>query len=297
MNFQEQGHPWSRSPTRALRRRRARRIAGAVAASVFVAASSAAQPAPPAPISPPPQSASAAVQGEAAWAQLAAYEQYLLYLSLVSSQPNAPKPDLSQYLNNGAAVTTVPSAGKPGSAYFSNGAGVTSVPSPGQPGSDYFTNGAEVTKVPWNTGSPTLPPPPAPSASAPTPWWLPEAPASSPAAESSAAPAQSAETNAVEGAPMSFEAWLRAMRASVPGGSEETQALATEEKATPPVSEPTAVAYDERRRETYPPPEKPAEHATRASTKLGIFVAGAFALGLLLGALATRRARPRASTR
>ncbi len=287
------------------RRARACCLACAVATSVFVSTWAAAQPSPPSQISPPPPSAGAAIQGEAMWAQLAAYEQYLLYLSLANKQPNAPTPDVTQYFRNGAAVTTVPSAGQPGSAYFNNGAAVTSVPSAGQPGSAYFTNGAEATNFPLTPLAPSAappPPPPPPPFESPPWWWKePESSAASAATEPAApSPGPPATEVLIEGPPMSFEVWLRSMGAAARSaeGSERRATITAPEAAAPPVVEPSAIAYDERQQAIYPLPEKPSERTLGiASRRLGALVAGAFCLGLLLGALVMRRRRPRLAPR
>ena len=65
----------------------------------------------------------------------------------------------------------------------------------------------------------------------------------------------------------------------------------TEEEA--PVAEPAAAANDVRWRVSYPLPEKTRERAGIRGAARGLvgFVVGAFAVGLLLGALVMRRAR------
>jgi len=273
-------------------------IAVAMSVVAFATAASGQAP-PPAALAPPPMSAAAALQGEATYAELAAYEQYVLYLALVSNQSApGPAPDLSQYFSNGAAMTAVPAAGQPGSSYFSNGAVVTSVPPAGQPGSAYFSNGAEVTS-PRLTGAPRPPqPPPAPVEA--TPWTPIEEPIASmpPAPVPPPAPAPAVVTT--EGTPMSFEAWLGTIRLAVGdteasgGATAAAPAVGVESEALP-IVEPAATANDERQRATYSLPEKPAEHAivSRHSRRFAALVTGAFAVGLLLGALLMRTRRPR----
>jgi hypothetical protein len=273
-------------------------------------------PLPPAvPVVLPGPNANA-LQGQTAWAQVAAYEQYLLYLSLVSSQPSAA-PDVGQYFRNGAAVTGVPAAGQPGSSYFSNGAAVTSVPHAGQPGSSYFSNGAAVTSVPsgsqpgsgyFTNGAeatrfpltvPTVPPPPpqAPRQPAPSsrtaesaaPTIPPAVPALTPAA-------RSAPEVWVEGPPMSFKEWLQSMggapESEAPTGPLAAASISTEETS---VEEPYATAEGLQQRAHFALPERPREPVAASAAARRLFgpMLGAFALGLLLSALVMLRMRPR----
>jgi hypothetical protein len=273
------------------------------------AAQQAAQQVSPPPSIPTPAQVSGAGAGgvtpaEATLAQVAAYQQYLLYLNVANSQPRASGANAAQYFNNGAAVTSVPSAGQPGAAYFSNGASATSVPSAGQPGAAYFANGAEATRLP---SVPAAAPyaSPAPSASAPLPpgWWTePATPPAKTAPSSSppSAPPPAAVAATMQEPAMSFQEWLRTMGATAPQTQApetpeppEAPALAALEEEAPPVAELSTTANDVRQRASYPvrAREKSRERvAKRAPGPLGI-IAGAFAVGILLGAVVMRRAR------
>jgi hypothetical protein len=232
-----------------------------------------------------PSGAGAAYQGGAALAQVAAYQQYLLYLSLAREGalgPN-PGPNPAQYFTNGAAVTTVPSAGQPGSAYFSNGAEATRLPPPA-PAAAAAPSAAAALPPPagsalppfWWTGSSA---PPAPATAAPPPVPAP-----------SAAPAPAEPPT--QGPVMSFEEWLLSMGAQPPAEpAEQVPEIAAAEMEAP-IVEPAENAYEVRKRATYAPPEKARERAAtnEGSRGLASFVVGAFAVGLLLGGLAMWRA-------
>jgi hypothetical protein len=254
-------------------------------------------PPPAAPPAQTPSSAGAALQGEATLDQIAAYQQYLLYLSTVSSQPAASSSqDVGAYFRNGAAVTSVPSPGQPGSAYFSNGASVTSVPAAGQPGSAYFSNGAEVTRLPL--AAPTAPTAP-PQLAGPPRSSVPATPpptSSSPVLAASPLSSTAPTETLIDGPVMSFEAWLQSMGAPVESERETTPGppygVAYADRS---LAEPTADADEARTRATYELPEQTPERGVIArKTWRGGLVAilgGTFAIGLLLGALAMRRTR------
>ncbi len=287
-------------------------LAGAVATSVLALASIAEAQTPqvtvyignygsaPPPGAPPPPSglsgptalptsgANAALLGGAAVAQAAAYQQYLLYVATMSPQAReGAAANAAQYFTNGAALTTVPSAG-PGAAYFSNGAETTRLPP--------AASAAPAASAP--TGAP------APSTALP-PWWWSEpappaasAPVPPPAASAIAPPPPPAPAETDEPA-MSFEEWLRSMGASIP----EAQAAAAEVTPPPPpnapaeseapvVAEPSSTANDVRPRASYALRQKTRERAAHGAIgNLGVLVGAAFAVGLLIGGLAMRRAR------
>jgi hypothetical protein len=294
----------------------------AFAASVLVFSSHEASAAPPQVTvyvnnygaAAPSQTTPAQVSGaggvtpaEATLAQVAAYQQYLLYLNVAKNQPPGAGANAAQYFNNGAAVTSVPSAGQPGGAYFSNGASATSVPSAGQPGAAYFSNGAEATRLAPLAPTATPPPSPAPASSAPLPpgWWTEPAtpagktaPASAP--PSAPAPAAAPVVATMQEPAMSFQEWLRTMGATAPQVAApetpeppEPPALAAMEEEAPPVAELSTTVNDVRQRASYQvrAREKTRERiAKRAPGPLGI-IGGAFAVGILLGAVVMRRAR------
>jgi hypothetical protein len=258
------------------------------------------EPPPSAP--PPPMSASGpmypaggAIQGQAALAQLALYQQYLLYVAVASTPPaKGPPPDVGQYFTNGAVVTTVPSASQPGGAYFANGAEATRLPLTPSVGSAAASAAPPARSAPLPSfwwvepdGKQAAPPPP-PSA-APSP---PPSPAGQPLA-----PAPEAES---PGAPMSFEEWLQSMGAVIPEAqaAEESSPVPTDEEAAP-VAEPSATANDVRQRGTYAAREKPRERVATSGTSKGLaaVIFGAFGVGLLMGVLAMRRARVAMGTR
>ncbi len=260
-------------------------------------------PPPASPISP--QGAAATRMGAQTVDQAAAYDQYMLDLSVANGQSSGPLPD--GYFQNGAAVTSVPSAGQPGSAYFTNGAAVTSVPSAGQAGSGYFTNGAAATRLPLSAPSaqgaqpPSQAPDSRPASPAPT-----EPPAVS-LAEPTAPPQPPVVPTRVDGPPMSFEAWIESMGAAVLPDGDESTASRTFNGEPLAFDEPYAAATGEGTRASYALPEKEgdrtvAREAARASResrtartlRLGAALIGAsFAIGLLLGALGMWLARIR----
>jgi hypothetical protein len=238
----------------------------ALAAGIVLAASGVhAQLRSPAPLPAP-------LQDEAAWALAVQYEQYLLYLSLATHQ-GTQAPDYGQYFSNGAAVTSVPSAGQPGSAYF--------------------TNGAEATLLPLAapTALAPLPAPPeaAPSAASST-RETPEPMPTSPTSPIPAAAGAVVRDVWVEGPPMSFEEWLRSMGATTPG-AEGARPAPTVAAAGLTVAEPAASANDARQRTSFAPAEKPSERVVVSgeARRLAVPMACAFALGVLLGVLAMLR--------
>ncbi len=95
---------------------------------------------------------------------------------------------------------------------------------------------------------------------------------------------------------MSFEEWLQSMGAVLPESeaqaAEEPPAIPADEEAAP-VAEPSATVNDVRQRVSYVAREKLRERAPapRSSKGLAAVILGAFGVGLLLGALAMRRAR------
>ncbi len=286
---------------RGTRQTRSRVVGWTVATIVFGFATSAVgQPMyrlpPPFPVTPSIGVATA-LESQEIWAQAAAYDQYLLYVSSPKGPPTSGQALDSPYFSNGASVTSVPAAGQPGSAYFNNGAVVTSVPSSG-PNAKYFTNGAEATRLPLTAPAASVPPAPPqvaivpPTQPATTPPTTPsEIPASAPPA--AVVPA----VTVMDEPPMSFEAWIESMReaAGASATSLRAPAVSGAPMEAPPVTESSESANEMRPRATYDLPEKPVERAParRVSRPWAAFVAGAFALGLLLGILAKRRGRAR----
>jgi hypothetical protein len=106
---------------------------------------------------------------------------------------------------------------------------------------------------------------------------------------------------------MSFDEWLVSMGAppvATPPDSQEAPADAvadreteTDDDSVAPLSEPFAAALEVRTRLSFAPPEKRERPAGRAggSSVSNAAIAGAFAAGLLLGALAMLWPRRRAS--
>jgi hypothetical protein len=93
---------------------------------------------------------------------------------------------------------------------------------------------------------------------------------------------------------MSFEAWLRTMGATAAEteGTGRAAAAPVVNEQGESLAEPSSAADDNRQRATYPLPEKPREAApVRTSRKLLAPLAGAFAIGLLLGGVAMMRMR------
>jgi hypothetical protein len=223
--------------------------------------------------------------GPVALAQMAAYGRYMQYLSVLNYQSThngaLPGPDAKEYFTNGAAATTVPSAG---------------------PGSAYFNNGSEATVLQPATPPPLAPPPP-PSQQPPgqSPWVVvyqnPNAPPPPPAPAPAPTPAPEAVAdNRAPVVAMSFQDWLESMGLDNSDTSEESSpALTSGEVDTTPIAEPAALAYDVRQRVAYALPEKAraraAPHASGWGPVAGI--TSAFAAGLILGGLAMLRLRDR----
>jgi hypothetical protein len=251
----------------------------------------------PANAAPPPYATqqpagnggTSALQGQAAWAQAAAYGRYMQYLAVLNYQAThggalPPGPDAKDYFTNGATVTTVPSAG-PGAAYFNNGSEATVLPPTPAP-----TAAAPVTPSPApqasSSASPWVvvyqnpspaPPPPVSAASSPPP------PPAEPVAEAHAPPIA-----------MSFEDWLRSMGIDPQEASAEPQpSLTSAEVPVTAMAEPSAEANEVRARASYDRPEKPRVRVA-ASSGSGWGLTGAFAAGLVLGGVAVLRLRDRA---
>jgi hypothetical protein len=156
------------------------------------------------------------------------------------------------------------------------------------------------------------PPPAAPESKPLPPWWWTEPtaatsaatkPASSPpspAAAPSPPPASAAAMATLQEPAMSFQEWLRTMGAVEPQPVPPPVAEEPPPEPTPGepdeavalLAEPSETANDVRVRASYPLRQKTHERtaAKRGPGPLGI-VLGAFGVGLILGALAMRRAR------
>ena len=233
------------------------------------------QPQPTSSAQPLAPNANLALQAEVTIAQLAAYNRYLQYVALANSQSRGGSLDATQYFTNGAAATTVPTAG--------------------QPGSGYFTNGAEVTPAP----APTPAPPPTsaqpPSAPLAPFWWVegetPPSPPPPPPPAQAAAPAPEAALDDTRPlTAMSFEEWLQSMGADVQEATLPDPAPSDGEE-TAPLMEPSAAVLEVRRRMPPAVREKTREHFVAPGSSNGPIAAmiGTFAAGLLLGALAMKR--------
>jgi len=259
--------------------------------TVTIGGYGASQPQPSIPSTVPSQgttngSGYGALAGPVALAQMAAYGRYMQYLSVLNYQSShngaLPTSDAKEYFTNGAAATSVPSAG---------------------PGSAYFNNGSEATVLPTASPQPALPAAPPQQPAGPSPWVVvyqnPSAPAPPPAPPPVAAPPPAPE--AVDTRPpvvaMSFEDWLQSMGMSASDTADESAPVLTSaEMETTPVAEPSALAYDVRQRVAYDLPEKPRVRVVSPGSGWGtvVGVTGAFAAGLILGGLAMLRLRDRA---
>ena len=174
---------------------------------------------------------------------------------------------------------------------------MTTVPSAGQPGAAYFSNGAEVTRLPLAIPTTVLTEPQSPASVEP-PSWSSVPPANPTMSSATFPPAATRARGKAAPAAMTFEAWLHAVRgAPAPPppsqGAAPVTAVYAEREA--PIEEPPTRAYDARQRATYALPEKSRERAVAGERWRGLipFVAGAFAIALLLGVLVTRRSRRR----
>jgi hypothetical protein len=246
--------------------------------------------APTGATNPSPASAGPSPRGVAAALAYAQYLQYLQALNYAALRGGTAS-DVQQYFTNGAAATTVPSAGQPGSSYFTNGAEATVLRPPSAPSASAPPPTPTATTQPSPAGPYPWPFVPAPPQGPPV-GRAPEA-APAPAApmdvEPSTAPVEVAESQPPP-APvtaMSFEAWLASM-----GLSPSEEATATDVSTT--VSEP-AFASGAIARASFAPREKPRKRADAVEGNGGLVaaVASAFATGLLLGGLAMFRLRSR----
>jgi hypothetical protein len=229
----------------------------------------------------PASSASGALQTEAAFVQGVAYARYLQYVAAVNYQAAArgagTGADATQYFTNGAAATTVPSAG---------------------PGSGYFTNGAEATRVapPASASAAPPPPPPLPPPAPLAPFWWVEGSTPPPASSAPSAPpppppeaAPTVEARLPEVA-MSFQDWLESMGANLEESEPTPTAAPAVEAAL--LAEPSAAAYEVRPRAPYAVREKLRERIPPREGSAGglvVVILGTFAIGLAVGALAMRK--------
>ncbi len=238
-----------------------------------------------------PSNGNSPYAGPVALAQMAAYGRYMQYLTMLNYQSAhngalPPGPDAKEYFTNGAAATTVPSAG---------------------PGSAYFNNGSEATVLPSVSAPPAPPPPPVsppPPSAGPSPWVVvyqnpappPPAPAPPPVAPPPVAQEPVADTRLPVVA-MSFQDWLESMGMSAPETADEsTPTLTSAEVESAPIAEPAALSYDVRQRAVFALPEKARVHLDARAGGWGPAsgITGAFAAGLILGGLAMLRLRDRA---
>ena len=93
---------------------------------------------------------------------------------------------------------------------------------------------------------------------------------------------------------MSFDEWLQSMGITLPEAqaAESAPPALADTEPSPIVAEPSATALDVRQRTTFDLPEKTrARVATNGSSGVEVFALGAFAVGLVAGALAMRRTR------
>jgi hypothetical protein len=244
---------------------------------------------------PPPAYAPPSPRGVA---QALAYAQYLQYLQALNyaALRGGSASDVQQYFTNGAAATTVPSAGQPGSSYFTNGAEATVLRAP--------SAAPAAAAPPTPTAAPTTQPS-QPSQGGPYPWpFVPAPPQGPPVAHAPEAaplppmmvePQPPAPVEIAEAQPapapvtaMSFEAWLASMGLS-PSDDVTTADLATT------VTEPANLASGAIARASFAPREKLRRRVDGTEGNAGVVaaVASAFAAGLLLGGLAMFRLRSR----
>jgi hypothetical protein len=233
-------------------------------------------------------------------AQAVAYAQYLQYLQALNyaALRGGSASDVQQYFTNGAAATTVPSAG-PGSSYFTNGAEATVLRPAAAPTAPTAPSAATATPVPAATATT------APSPGGPYPWpFVPAPPQGPPVARATEVPPAPSGTTAVETASsppvevaeaqpapapvtaMSFEAWLASMGLS-PSADEASEGVATT------VSEPATLSSGTIARASFAPREKSRKHAESSDGGGSVVgaVGSAFGAGLLLGGLAMFRLR------
>jgi hypothetical protein len=110
-----------------------RHLASAIGCALLLTAASAGAQAVPAAPAPGPATGPVLTVGDTA---AIAARNFMLYGAMLGATyqnaltaGDAGPPDVSQYFVNGAAVTTVPKEGQPGSQYYVNGAAATTVPS------------------------------------------------------------------------------------------------------------------------------------------------------------------------